>query len=63
MNAYRACPALPCVFRWVFRCALHVQGFEEWTRRDFQAFLRACERFGRYVWVGVGRFGRIFCAC
>ena len=50
MNAYRACSALPCVFRWVFRFALHVQGFEEWTRRDFQAFLRACERFGRYVW-------------
>ena len=25
------------------------QGFEDWTRRDFQAFVKACERYGRYV--------------
>jgi len=25
------------------------QGFEDWTRRDFQAFVKACERYGRCV--------------
>ena len=29
--------------------ALRTQGFEDWTRRDFQVFVKACERYGRYA--------------
>ena len=39
---------LDILIRWAFiYLIVNLQGFSTWSRRDFNSFLRACEKYGR----------------
>lgn len=33
--------------RFIIYLLVNVQGFSSWSRRDFNTFIRACEKYGR----------------
>lgn len=46
-NYLKAIISLFAVFCSYFFFFAKFQGFSNWTRRDFNAFIRACEKYGR----------------